>query len=427
MVKPSSPTSQHLLHYNLSFIDQITPQINNSMVYFFSAGDVRNKFNVNEASDVLKKSLSQVLTHFYPLAGRLRTNNLVVDCNDEGVPYVETRVRCHLSNVIDNPSPADVSKLLPYDMDEIVDTVLGVQFNVFDCGGIAVGVCLSHKIADALSYFQFVKSWAAMTRGEPEQIRSHFQSSSLFPPKDMSSGSDRSSSTLGKYKILCKRFVFEASVIESLRTKYSKMMENVLEGHQKPHSRVAALSTFLWTRFMAATEEEEGNKKIHLVGFTANLRPRMDPPLPEYAFGNYYWYLRTSPTLDEQGECKDLGILLREELNKIDKDFIVKLRESGGWNPVENREEIVRAIEKGETVLLSFTSLCRFPVYEVDFGWGNPTLAVPPAWKFKNLVSLKDTKSDGGIEAYVSLTEDDMAKFERDAELLAHISNKLSL
>ncbi|XP_028779018.1 vinorine synthase-like [Neltuma alba] len=153
------------------------------MVYFFKSDDVANKFNINQASNLLKKSLSQVLSHYYPLAGRLITTNLVVDCNDEGVPYVETRVRCHLSTVVDNPSPADVRKLLPYDMDEIVDTVLGVQFNVFDCGGIAVGVCLSHKIADALSYFQFIKSWAAMARGEAEKIRTHFQSSSLFPPK----------------------------------------------------------------------------------------------------------------------------------------------------------------------------------------------------------------------------------------------------
>ncbi|XP_054807703.1 stemmadenine O-acetyltransferase-like [Prosopis cineraria] len=420
MVKPSSSTPHHLRHYNLSFIDQITPQVNNSMVYFFDADDVANKFNINEVSDHLKKSLSQVLTHFYPLAGRLISENLIVDCNDEGVPFIETRVSCHLRHITDNPSLADVSKLLPYDMDEMVNTLLGAQFNVFDCGGIAVGVCISHKVGDALSYFQFIKSWAAVTRGEPaEQIRTHFKSSSLFPPKD-TSGFYRRTSTIGKHKIVCKRFVFEASVIESLRTKYSQKIENVPEGQQPP-SRVVAVSAFLWTRFVAATKKE-GSKQIHLVGWTANLRPRMEPPLPEHAFGNYYWYLQTFPTLDEQGECNDdLGSLLRQELSKIDKDFVVKLREREEClNPI--REDIFRAIEKGEMVPFSFTSLCRFPVYEVDFGWGNPTSAVPPTWKFKNLVSLKDTKSGGGIEAYVSLTEDDMAKFERDVELVAHVS-----
>ncbi|XP_054807335.1 vinorine synthase-like [Prosopis cineraria] len=418
MVKPSSSTPQHLRDYPLSFIDQITPQINNSMVYFFEADDnAAHKLSINEASDLLKKSLSHVLTHFYPLAGRLITKNLLVDCNDEGVPYVETRVRCHLRHIIDSPSTADVSKLLPYDMDEIVDTVLGVQFNVFDCGGMAVGVSLSHKIADAMSYFQFIKSWAAMTRGEPEPIRTHFQSSSLFPPKDVF-GYDPNSH-IGQHKVVCKRFVFEASVIESLRTKYSKKVQ---EG-QKPPSRVEVLSTFLLNRFAAATKDHEGgNNKIHLVTSTMNLRPRMEPPLPEYAFGNYYWYVQTFPTLDGKGECNDLGRQLREELRKVDNDFIERLRESKEWNP--NTEEMGRAIEKGELVLVTFTSLCRFPVYELDFGWGNPAWIGPPTWKFKNVIALKDTKSGGGIEAYVNMTEDDMAKFERDEEVLAHASTK---
>ncbi|XP_054806279.1 stemmadenine O-acetyltransferase-like [Prosopis cineraria] len=414
MVKPSSPTPHHLRHYNLSFIDQITAQINGSLVYFFDADDVANKLNINEASNLLKKSLSQVLSLFCPLAGRLLNDNLTVDCNDEGVPFIETRINFSVSHVTDSSSTDDVCKLLPYDMDEVVDTVLGVQFNVFDCGGIAIGVCISHKVADAMSDLQFMKNWAAVTRGEPaEQIRIHFQSSSLFPPKDML-GFDPNL-YIGKQKIVGKRFVFEASVIESLRTKYSK---NVLEG-QKPPTRVVALSTFLWTRFVAATKKE-GSKQIHLVGWTANLRPRMEPPLPEYAFGNYYWYLQTFPMLDEQGECNDLGRLLGRELSKIDKDFVVKIRESEEWNPIS--EEMVREIEKGEMVLFSVTSLCRFPMYEVDFGWGNPTMALLPTWKFKNMVCLKDTKSGGGIEAYVNLTGDDMAKFERDEELFAYVS-----
>ncbi|XP_028793387.1 vinorine synthase-like [Neltuma alba] len=419
MVKPSSPTPQHLRHYHLSFLDQLSMQINNSMVYFFNADDVANKFKINEASHVLKKSLSQVLTHFYPLAGRLITDKLLVDCNDEGVPYAETRVRCRLCDVIDNPSPADVNKLLPYDMDEIVDTVLGVQFNVFDCGGIAVGVCVSHKVGDALSFFQFIKAWAAMTRGQPEPIKTHFQSFSLFPPKDMS-GSDPNSA-IGKHKIVGKRFVFEPSVIESLRTEYSRMVKE----SQKPPSRIEALSTFIFNRIIAATKEnEEVNKKNHLVTFVMNIRPRMEPPLPEFAFGNYYLYSEAFPTLNEKGECNDLGRHLREELNKVDKDFIMKLREREGLSTLPKIEEIDKAVEKGEIVRFHFTSICRFPVYEVDFGWGNPTWAGPPTWKFKNVIIFKDTKSGGGIEAYVNLTEEDMAKFERDEEFLAHVSTQ---
>ncbi|XP_054806297.1 vinorine synthase-like [Prosopis cineraria] len=276
------------------------------MVYFLEADDVANKFNINKVSDHIKKSLSQLSAHYYPLTGRLINKNLIVDCNDEGVPNIETRVSCRLSQVTDNPSPADVSNLLPFKMDEAVDTVLGVQVNFFDCGGIAIGVCISHNIADALSYFQFVKTWAAVTRGNPEPIRTHFQSCILLPPKDV---------------------------------------------------------------FLAATKEELGSeKKIQLVAWIANLRPRMEPILPEYAFGNYYWPMRTLPILYEKGECHDL------------------------FEKVNNGTHIRRKKKWLEQL------------------------------KFKNVVTLKDTKSSGGIEACVNLTEEDMVKFEHDEEFLAHVS-----
>ncbi|KAK4268312.1 hypothetical protein QN277_024987 [Acacia crassicarpa] len=419
IVKPSSPTPQHLRHYHLSFLDQLCPsQVNNSWVYFFSAHQTSKPFNIADASNRLKKSLSQVLSYFYPLAGRL-TNTNFVDCNDDGVPYIETRVSCLLGHIIDNPSPADVSKFLPYEMDEALNTVAGVQVNVFDCGGLAIGVSMPHKVGDALSYFHFVKSWAAVCRaGEPEQnIRTHFQSSLLFPPKDIS-GYNRQF-YMDKIKTVSRRFVFETSVIESLRAKHSEKMKknDLLEGAKQP-SRIEVLSTFIWTRFQEATKEE-GSKKNYLVAWTVNLRPRMDPPLPEHAFGNYSWLIRTFPTLDEKGECNDLGRKLREELSKIDKDFIVELQEGEEWMIPQSRS----IFSNEEIVAFAFTSLCWFPVYEVDFGWGNPVWAGPPAWKFKNVVIFKDTVSgDGGIEAFISLTEEDMAKLEGDEEFLEHVS-----
>ncbi|XP_054805108.1 vinorine synthase-like [Prosopis cineraria] len=214
------------------------------------------------------------------------------------------------------------------------------------------------------------------------------------------------------HRIVCRRFAFEASVIESLRAKHSSKMKNFPEGQKLP-SRIEVLSTFIWTRFVAVTVEE-GSKKVHLVAWTVNLRPRMEPPLPEYAFGNYLWMIRTFPTLEE-----NLGVKLREELNKIDQDFMVKLREADEWKKLQQRSS---SREDKIVVPFAFTPLCWFPVHEVNFGWGNPTWAGPPTWKFKNSVVFKDTKSGGGIEVYISLSEEDMAKLERDEEFLAHVS-----
>ncbi|KAF9610458.1 hypothetical protein IFM89_022422 [Coptis chinensis] len=72
---------------------------------------------------------------------------------------------------------------------------------------------------------------------------------------------------------------------------------------------------------------------------------------------------------------------------------------------------------ESETHLL--TSWCRFHFYIADFGWGDH-IWVSPVNPFKNVLVLMDTKNGEGIEAWVTLDAEDMAKFETDPELLAY-------
>ncbi|XP_028793391.1 salutaridinol 7-O-acetyltransferase-like [Neltuma alba] len=237
-------------------------------------------------------------------------------------------------------------------MDEAVDTVLGVQFNVFECGGMAIGICISHKIADALSYFQFVKSWATVTRGgNPEHITTHFESSALFPPKHMP-GYDPDC-LVPKEKIVCNRFVFEASAVESLRSKYSeKVAKNILEG-QKPPSRVEVLSTFIWTRFLEATKGEKKKKKeakrkdsVGCMGSKSTTKNGSS--ITRICVRQLLLADENVSNVRREGECHDMGRKLREELNKMDKGFIAKLRECEQWNPQQKKEEMVRSTGGGE-------------------------------------------------------------------------------
>ncbi|KAF5208118.1 Vinorine synthase-like [Thalictrum thalictroides] len=69
-----------------------------------------------------------------------------------------------------------------------------------------------------------------------------------------------------------------------------------------------------------------------------------------------------------------------------------------------------------------FTSWCRFPYYETDFGWGNPIWVTSINLILNNTVTLMDTKTGEGIEAWVTLDELDMARFECEQELLAFAS-----
>ncbi|KAI8023176.1 (13S,14R)-1,13-dihydroxy-N-methylcanadine 13-O-acetyltransferase AT1 [Camellia lanceoleosa] len=90
-IKPSSPTPHHLHTCQCSFLDQISPPVHMPILLFFET-DADKLSNAN-MSDQLKTSLSETLTQFYPLAGRL-LDNISINCNDEGISYLEARANC---------------------------------------------------------------------------------------------------------------------------------------------------------------------------------------------------------------------------------------------------------------------------------------------------------------------------------------------
>ncbi|MED6119801.1 hypothetical protein PIB30_015097 [Stylosanthes scabra] len=424
MIKPSSPTPNHLRCYQLSFLDQISPMVYNPTVLFYSFHQI-NASTTTTISNHLKKSLSLALTHFYPLAGRIDGGKGFVDCIDEGVPFIETKVKnCKLAEVVHNPIPGELNHLVPFKLNNITNIIFGVQLNVFQCGGVAIGACLSHQIADALSFFKFLNSWSSIAAKNGNLPNPQFLSSKLFPPINTSGFDPRSGITTEN--VVCKLFVFDSSVVETLRDNCA--IENHGDnGEEKRPTRVEALSAFIWSRYVAVTRDHKGcygNKKrrMHVVVHAVNLRPKMEPPLPDDSFGNYYRISMTIPSLDHEEKCYGFVKQVRDQIKKIDKEYIRKLQEGKEHlNFLKDSSE--RVLVKGELVSFSFTSLCRFPLYDVDFGWGKPTWVGSPALTFKNLVVFCDTKIGGAIEAYVSLSMEDMAKFEADKDLLAFVNN----
>ena len=120
------------------------------LVFYYPNHRDANLHNV-EHSDRIKKSLADALTQFHMLAGRVK-ENLYIDCNDEGVNYVEAKVRCNLSEFLESPTPSELNKFLPFELDEVNKLPTAIQVAFFNCGGLAIGVLMSHRIVDALSF-----------------------------------------------------------------------------------------------------------------------------------------------------------------------------------------------------------------------------------------------------------------------------------
>ncbi|KAK7280911.1 hypothetical protein RIF29_08482 [Crotalaria pallida] len=391
----------------------------NPWVLFYSSNGTP-QFNATTISDHLKKSLSLVLTYYYPLAGRINESNFI-NCNDEGIPYKEAIVKGKLVEVINNPIPGEFNCLVPFELDDITDITFGVQLNVFECGGIAIGVCLSHQIGDGLSLFTFLNTWAAIANRSHEDLlqKPQFVSANLFPPINISGFDPRSG--IIKDNIISKIFVFDASTIEDLRARYS---DNIL--NEKPPTRVEALSAFIWSRYVDVSREncDKSKAKTHVLVHAVNLRPKMEPSLPSHSFGNYYRFTMTIiPSLNNGEDCCHAIVVkqVREQIKKIDKDYVRKLQD-GKEHLAFLKNSSRKVLEKGELIPFQFTSLCKFPLYDADFGWGKPTWVGSPTLTFKNLVVFVDTKIENGIEAYIHMTVEDMAKFEADEELISSVT-----
>jgi shikimate O-hydroxycinnamoyltransferase len=373
-------------------------------IFFYEATGGLNNL---EISSHLKKSLSKTLSIYYPLAGRI-VDNTHVNCNDEGVPFVEALADCKLLDVINKPIPQELDKLCPRNLDDVRDDVcVIVQTTFFKCGGLAIGIAFSHKLGDGWSSFLFFNCWAAISRGDDEAVHIRapvFDGATLFPPVSDLGEFDPKLWFINENR-MTKRFVFTASKINELRDKYTNTTRA---------TRIEALSAFIWSRFLACAEAKADPKRSFIQLHAVNIRRRAVPPFPDELSGNFIEHAVPSLGDNEEGRVVEK---MREAISNIDGDYVTKLRE--GTQSLDSLNDILKKYLGGELVTFSFSSICRFPVYEVDFGWGKP-LWFGLGSSHHDIAIFLDSLSQGDIEAWITLKSEDMAKFEADQEFFAY-------
>ncbi|XP_059636008.1 acyltransferase Pun1-like [Cornus florida] len=428
VIKPSSPTPPHLRIYNLSLLDQFTSPNYVPRVLFYSNNDIVCDSplictTANNKSHQLQKSLSEILTLYYPFAGILKDDGASIDCNDEGVEFLEAQIDSQLFDILKQPTFEALRSMFPSDLLGNNSSYKGrslvvIQVSHFTCGGMAIGVCMSHKIADGSTMANFLNDWATTARRNEIVPSPHFIS--------LSSGSSPIDDPLivgeikmGRVSSVTKRFVFDASKLAELKaiiTCESAEIENP--------TRVEVVTALLYKCAMAASKANSpSTSRPSILSQVANMRPKMVPPLPENSVGNFAWHFDISVTDEEEVNLHGLVGQLRESRTKFYKyaenvtvnEWLLVVREFF--------KEVKELFERKGANNVDFyisNSMCRFPFYKVDFGWGKPIwVSTDGVNVSKNLFSLMDSNREGGIEAWVSLGEMEMRLFERDEELLS--------
>ncbi|CAI9095723.1 OLC1v1031719C1 [Oldenlandia corymbosa var. corymbosa] len=426
LIKPSSPTPNERKQLKQSLLDQFAPELYIRLVFFYQNQSPTYPSDPSQNTLHLKKSLSECLTKFYPLAGKLSEDHLSIDCDDSGALFVEAKVDAPLFQAVHSAPYESFRQYLPFDpfppeMFPRNEILLAVQINWFECGGSAIGVCISHKVADFASLVTFMNSWAAINRGESIKFLPDFDiGRNLFPPRDVPFKLPPSEL---KGKLVGKRFLFTKEKLMELKDLA------ISSSSVKDPSRVEVVTAFLVNQLIKVARSKKNSDqgeatKIKFLQ-SVNLRSKISSlkqasKKNEFQFGNVVAVAIASFSTPDDNETQegfrddhycDLVSLARSSIRKVDDDyvwnFLVPFMNNMGTGSTSGTNQQQQQPE----MMMPFTSWCRSSTYEADFGWGKPLSVVPAGDPSIPTTMLTSTENEDVIEARIAMLEDEFALF----------------
>lgn len=426
LIKPSSCTPPSLRSYKLSRKDQMIHASYRPRAFFYPFDNIhesKDRHSSTEISELLQTSLSRTLTYYYPFAGRLK-NNSFVDCNDAGVQFTDARIKCSMSEILKQENSYLRDLVFPRCFfTDIIPTecsLLIVQVSYFDCGGVAVALCVSHKVSDGSTTYNFINDWSAMARTPDTHVPAPlFNGASLFPPieSDVSFNNELKASNPPE-SCITRSFLFRSSKLDEL-----KNIKANSSGICNP-TRYEVVAALLFRCAVAAATANSGCFRPSILFNAVNLRSLTVPPLPKNSVGNILTSFVVSATTESHMKFPNLVHQIRNKKTELRNEYskgIDRVKEIVPPAPGSKMDHEV-ASERIDQIY-SCSSTCGLPFYDIDFGFGKPVLVCDTNQTgAKNRFFLRDTRDGDAIEAIVTLDPTEMSLFQGNKELLAFAS-----
>ncbi|XP_065872025.1 BAHD acyltransferase DCR [Euphorbia lathyris] len=443
----------------------------------------RPPISIDSLLSILKRSLSQTLSQFPPLAGRLRTDSdgyIYITCNDAGVDFFHASAT-HLS-VRDIISPLHVPDSVKsfFAFDRTVSyrghfmPILAVQVTEL-ADGVFIGCSCNHSVTDGTSFWNFFNTFAELSRGvnkiskQPDFTRN----SVLISPAVLPLPAGGPKVTFNENEPLSERiFSFSREAILKIKAKANnkKWIENSgigsaveLMGKQSNdtylnHNNGNMMTAILETLFKTAAKPQEmetngvsavaiqaaaeissfqslcallwravtrarklNPTKTTTFRMAVNCRTRLNPKLDPLYFGNA---IQSIPTYASAGDVTSRDLRwCAEQLNKN----VVAHNDTTVRRFVNDWEANPRCFPLGNFDGASMTmgSSPRFPMYDNDFGWGRPVAVRSGRGnKFDGKISAFPGREGGGsVDLEVVLAPETMAGIESDSEFMQFVCN----
>ncbi|KAI3782309.1 hypothetical protein L2E82_12351 [Cichorium intybus] len=419
VIAAALPVQDHWLP--MSNLDLLLPPLDVGVFFCY-----KRSLPQEESVNMIKKSLAQALAPYYPLAGEIVQNNYgepELLCNNRGVDFIHARADMELKKIdFYNPDDSVERKLVPLKK----RGVLCVQVTELSCGGLVIGCTFDHRVADAYSINMFITAWAEISQSKqipslpcfrrsmlnprrPSILNTFYNTlfvplSSLPPPRSYS-----------PYNPLISHIYYiEANDINLLQS-------NSSSNGNPNKSKLVSFIAFLW-KIIAECDDGfntckigvvvDGRERLNKVNFDKLSLSNTNSFLMQNYFGNVLSIPYGEANSEELKELPLSGVA--DMVHKFVSPIMTEEHFRGliDWVELQRPEPAVARIytkmeeNDGEAVVVS--SGQRFPVENIDFGWGKPHFGsyhFPWGGQTGYVMPMPSTKKNGDWIVYMHMLQ----------------------
>ncbi|KAK9690966.1 hypothetical protein RND81_09G167000 [Saponaria officinalis] len=385
----------------------------------------------------LQNSLSIVLLHFYPLAGRFATQTLddehacivFIDCN-KGPGAKLTHVVAPNVTISDIVSPTHVPIIVRKFFD------LGEEFVNYDChtrpllsiqvtelvDGVFIGFTMNHSVVDGTPFMHLVSMLSEVfcsksTSGSLLEISKVpiYERAPLIKLPYL--GLERIMVLRETAPLKDRVFHFTSKSLALLKAKANQ------ECFSHEVSSFQSLASFIWRSITRARNLSADQETACCL--VMNARARIDPPVSDHYFGNYLAHAQTICRVGDL-QSHDLGWAAKRVNDSIKAQDDKAIRSLWNWaaDNIATPGFFSSEIDFHGPNAVVIGGSARFDMYGLEFGLGK---AVVVRTGFANKIDGKVTASQGcegggSVDLEISLIDEHMAALEADHEFMSFVS-----
>ncbi|EOY25405.1 PREDICTED: anthranilate N-benzoyltransferase protein 1 [Theobroma cacao] len=364
------PERHHKL-ITLSNLDLLSGRFPVTYLYFYHRPSINNLSSTVES---LKSSLAETLSYYYPFAGRITedpdTSEPIIICDNTGALLVEAQANIPLRKLdLYNINDSLQGKLVSTDP----NFPLQVQVTHYTCGGVSMTFTFDHALGDASAFGNFLSSWSQVARKMPLScIPDHGRNLRPRLPPTYRPCLDQTFvkctleeiRNIPKTNILLKRLYYvDASSINKLQSLACA------DGNKR--TKIEAFSAYIWKVMVTTIDKSHAKCKM---GWLVDGRGRLNGSMSNY-IGNVLSVAIEEASIVEikQGSISEIANNVHEAISKVanEEHFLDLIDWIECHKPGLMLPKVVLG-RGGPALVLS--SGRRFPVAELDFGFGSPVL-----------------------------------------------------